>query len=151
MKGYQGGRTQDNLTFKYEPEDDPVIRQILDHGTSRLTTNDGKVTWHQDTAGQDQVWIWDGTPCQVTTEPVDHQRPAMGDDTIIYEKWSSGGLFGWDLATDTEFLVANITSPDEWRMDGNVVVWAYNDSLYYAYVNQADLSVSEADVVMSTS
>ncbi len=128
--------------------------------------------WYEDPDGNDgeQVWVWDDGSVRRLTEPgteeVDHGDNvlAMGrGGFVVYDKSETENLnkvFYWDLNADQgtypeALLTQQVLDPEEARMDGNTVVFLGRDPtdskwyIYYAFLGQADLSVSSGDIDFS--
>ena len=124
------------------------------------STSSGRVAWARETRTSspyyDQVWTWkEGVYTQETVEETDHDDPAIGvgDELIVYEKDSALGLFYWDHLAGSEGQASNQSYYKRWRMNDHMLVWeggvGSRDGIYYTFLNQADISVTSADIVFS--
>jgi len=134
---------------------------VTDHFYDPYSATTHRFVFTKDDGDNDQVWLWDdGSVSQITTEPRDHadDNLAISGDIIVYDKRNLPGLYYWNLNTRQETWLTEQTSnyPDDSRMDGNLVVWSRYDTtsgnrgIYYAFANQADISLKPADITFSS-
>ncbi len=132
------------------------VFQLTDLPTDHLATEDGRVVWFGEVYDADeedeyeQVLLWENFDVrQVTTELEDHEDPVIGDHLVVYEKHGVTGLVYWNLNTGEELLATDMANPNDWSMDGHLLVWENGHDLYYKLLDQGDLAVAGGDLVLS--
>ena len=128
--------------------------RILSEDLQAVAANDGKVAISRRAASRNQVWVWDGSWTAVTPDDTNRGTSNIGvyTDAIVYRKSGSSGLFMWGLpaAANSEAQIYDQSvSSYSLRMDGNLAVWNAGGSLYYLFLNQADISITSPDIVIA--
>lgn len=113
------------------------------------TANDGKVAWGDtDGNGYEQVYYWDGSVHQITTNNKDHAESglALGSGFISYSVSSSSGFKYYTLPSGPEGLLTSVTG-DGLRMDNRGAVWFKTspNEIRYSFFG-VDLGVSPGDI-----
>jgi len=134
----------------------PVVLQAERGVQSPPTTAGGKVAWAQDVdssgevMGDDQIMVWpDGITVPVPPDyTTDHDDPVLGCGVVVYDRnWIDSRLYYWDFAAGQEFAATdNLVAGGDWRMDCYLLVWRSGGSIFYTFLNLADISVSGEDI-----
>jgi beta propeller repeat protein len=134
--------------------------QVLGSGYYPSSADTNRFVWAWSSGSNpEQVWLWNnGSTIQITTDDYYHGQDnlAIGGDLIIYDK-ELPGLYYWDISTGEEYWLTEQTSnnPENCRIDGHIAVWErYDtvtglDSINYAFVNLADISVLPSGITFS--
>jgi len=158
-------RSEYQIIMKYKIGGDTAPVKIDDENSgysidSAPVTSNNRIAWIGENSiinsSHKQAFVWDnGNKTQITTEETDHSDIVMGDNFIIYQKFSATGMFYWSLDDNKEYLLSDqLLRTEQSRMDGRSVVWEGKDSdsqwhIYYAFLQHPDIAVASANLSFS--